>query len=70
MKLLMESISVKNFGANAQKFYLIHFWNALNSRNTYTTMQYLVLFLVKRIPCFNVAGILLDRYNSSANRKK
>lgn len=33
MKLLVESISVKNFGANAQKIYLINFWYGLNSAN-------------------------------------
>ena len=39
MKLLMESISVKNFGANAQKIYSVHFWDAMSSGKTYAVLQ-------------------------------
>lgn len=69
MKLLRESISVKNFGANAHKFYFAHLWDELNGRKTYTTMQYLVFFLVRLLSCCNETGTLLKRYNSSANLK-
>ncbi len=43
MKLLRSSISVKDFGANAHKFYVVNISVVLDSRKTYTTMQYQVL---------------------------
>ena len=39
MKLLRDTISVKNFGANAQNFYLFHFWEAMSSGKTYAMLQ-------------------------------
>ena len=69
MRLLRDEISVKNFGANAHKFYFIHFCD--------------VLSMIKCIPhcstwCFLLSGSIADcsctncpcrRYNFSANRK-
>jgi hypothetical protein len=47
MRLLRAEISVKNFGANAHKFYFIHFLLCTVHDKMYTTLQYLVLFVVR-----------------------
>lgn len=47
MRLLRDEISVKNFGANAHKFYFIHFCDVLSTIKSYTTLRYLVLFVVR-----------------------
>ena len=47
MRLLRDEISVKNFGANAHKFYFIHLCDVLSTIKKYTTLRYLVFFIVR-----------------------